>query len=161
MNDVHFNYRDRNGNELTFNNGDFFLEGIQLNHHYYPSINWTKKHDLFVNIGSHLGVKISRFNPSIDLGVSVNMVKKRTLKNFNEFNFAVGGALLRKNIINFKEVIDLGNNSFLASLEAGVEFTKFTPKKTTILLDCIISCRHATIKEKRLPTSPQRKLEQN
>lgn len=76
------------------------------------------------------------------------MVKKRTLKNFNEFNFAVGGALLRKNIINFKEVIDLGNNSFLASLEAAVEFTKFTPKKTTILLDCIISCRHATSKKR-------------
>ena len=32
-------------------------------------------------------------------------------------------------MINFKEVIDLGNNSFLASLASAAEFTKFTPKK--------------------------------
>ena len=33
MHKVHFNYRDRNENERTLNNGDFFLGRIQLNHH--------------------------------------------------------------------------------------------------------------------------------
>lgn len=129
MNQVHFKYTDRNGNVLQLHNGDFFLGGIQLNHHYYPTINWTKKHNIFVNIGSHLGINTSQFNPSLDVGVSANMIKKTTLNNLNEFNFGIGGALLRKNMIQFKEPIDLGNNPFLASLEAAIEFTKFTNRK--------------------------------
>ncbi len=129
MNQVHFKYSDRNRNVLKIQNSDFFVGGLQLNHHYYPTTNWTKKHDIFLNIGLHPGVNAARFNLLIDLGVSINMVKKTTLKNFIEFNFGWGGAVLRKNTINFKEVIDLANNPFLASLEAVIEFTKFTNRK--------------------------------
>lgn len=51
------------------------------------------------------------------------------LKNGNEFHFAIGGSLLHKNIINFNNVIDLGNNTYLGSYESEIEFTKYTKKK--------------------------------
>jgi len=129
INQVNFKYTDRNGNVLELQNGDFFLGGIELNHQYYPELLMNKKRNLFVNFGSHIGINTSKFNPSIDLGFSVNLIKKHVLKNNNEFNFAFGGSFLRKNLINFKDVIDLGNNSFLASVESEIEFTKFTEKK--------------------------------
>lgn len=129
LNQVNFKYTDRNGNVLELKNNDFFLGGIEFNHHYYPEFLINTKKDLFVNFGTHLGINTSTFNPSIDVGFSANLIKKIQLKNKNEFNVALGGSILRKNIINFKDVVELGNNLFLGSLESEIEFTKFTRKK--------------------------------
>ena len=129
LNQVNFKYTDRYGKVLELKNDDFFLGGIEFNHHYYPKFLSSKKQNLFVNFGSHLGINTSKFNQSIDVGVSANLVKKFHLKSKNEFHFALGGSLLRKNLINFNEVVDMGNNPFLGSLESEIEFTKFTRKK--------------------------------
>lgn len=129
LNQVNFKYTDRNGKVLELKNDDFFLGGIEFNHHYYPEFLINKKRNLFVNFGTHLGINTSTFNQSIDVGFSGNLIKKIQLKNKNEFNVALGGSVLRKNIINFKDVVELGNNSFLGSLESEIEFTKFTRKK--------------------------------
>ena len=129
LNQVNFKYTDRYGKVLELKNDDIFLGGIEFNHHYYPEFLSNKKQNLFVNFGSHLGINTSKFNQSIDVGVSANLIKKFHLKSKNEFHFALGGSLLRKNLINFNEVVDMGNNPFLGSLESEIEFTKFTRKK--------------------------------
>jgi hypothetical protein len=129
LNQVNFKYTDRYGNVLKLENNDFFLGGIEFNHHYYPEFLINKKKNLFVNFGTHVGINTSTFNQSIDVGFSANLIKKIQLKNKNEFNIALGASVLRKNIINFKDVVELGNNSFLGSLESEIEFTKFTQKK--------------------------------
>lgn len=128
LNQVNFEYNDRNGNNLTLNNGDFFVGGIELNHFYYPAFLTNKKRKLFFNLGSHLGVNTSKFNASIDFGLSLNTTKQIVLKSKNEFNFGFGISALRKNIININEVIDLGNNTYLGSLETSIEYTKYTKK---------------------------------
>lgn len=129
LNEVNFKYTDRYGNVLELENNDFFLGGIEFNHHYYPQLLINKKQQLYVNFGTHIGINTSKFNSSVDVGFSANLIKKIQLKNKNEFNIAAGGSLLRKNLINFKEVVDLGNNRFLGSLESEIEFTKYTKKK--------------------------------
>lgn len=129
LNQVHFEYNDRNGNNLTLNDGDFFVGGLEFNHFYYPSFLTNKAKHLYFNIGSHVGVNTSKYNESIDLGLSLNAVKKIILKNKNEFNFGAGISALRKNVINFKDVIDLGNNPYLGTFEGHVEYTKYTKKK--------------------------------
>lgn len=129
INQVHFKYTDRNGKVLELKKGDFFLGSVQFNHHYYPEFLINKKRKLFINFGSHIGFNTSKFNSSIDVGLSVNLVKKLILKNSNEFHIGIGGGILRKNLVNFADVIDLGNNKYLASLETEIEFTKFTRKK--------------------------------
>ncbi|QMU66394.1 MAG: hypothetical protein GKR88_20275 [Flavobacteriaceae bacterium] len=48
------------------------------------------------------------------------------MKNGNEFRLGLGISVLRKNLINFQEVLDLGNNLFLGSLENMIELTKYT-----------------------------------
>ena len=129
LNQVHVKYTDRNGNVLELHNHDFFISGIELNHYYYPSFLTNKNKNLFFNVGTHLGINTTKYNTSLDFGVSANAIKRVILKNNNEFNFAVGANVLRKNLINFDDVIDLGNNPYLATLEVGLEFTKYTKKK--------------------------------
>ncbi|WP_144895606.1 hypothetical protein [Lutibacter sp. Hel_I_33_5] len=128
LNQVNIKYTDRNGNVLELNEGDFFGLGIEFNHFYYPTFINKNKKDIRVNFGSHLGINTSKFNPSIDIGISANGIKKWTLKNNNEFRFALGGSILRKNLINFKTVIDLGNRPYLFTIEPQIEYTKYTRK---------------------------------
>lgn len=128
LNQVNFNYTDRNGNVLELENNDFFISGVEFNHYYYPDFSFNSTQNIYLNFGSHLGINTSKFNPSIDIGVSANGIKKVTLKSKNEFNIGVGLSVLRKNIVNFKDPIDLGNNHFLGTLESHIEYTKYTQK---------------------------------
>jgi len=128
INQVNFKYTDRNGKVLELHQNDFILGGIELNHHYYPKL--FKNKSLFVNFGSHLGINTSKFNTSVDVGISSNIIKNYVLKNKNEFNVAFGISILRKNAINFgSNQIDLGNNHFLGNFESEIEYTKYTPKR--------------------------------
>lgn len=129
LNQVNFNYNDRNGNNLSLEQNDFFLSGIEFSHYYYPESSKASARNIFFNIGSHLGINTSKYNPSADIGISVNGLKNYTFKSKNQFNIGVGFSFLRKNIVDFKEdVVDLGTNKFLATLETDLEFTKFTEK---------------------------------
>ncbi|WP_296378795.1 hypothetical protein [Winogradskyella sp.] len=128
LNQVNFSYTDRNGNTLQLDNNDFIIGGLEINHHYYPTFEFNKTKNLHFNFGSHLGINTSKFNPSLDIGISANALKQFKFANKNELDIATGASLLRKNLIDFDEVIDLGNNKFLATLEADVEFTKYTQK---------------------------------
>lgn len=130
LNQVNFKYQDRNGNILELNNKDFFLGGIELKHYYYPTLSINKTNNIFISFGSLLGINTYKFNASLDFGVSVNAIKRVELKNNFELNAGVGMNLLRKNLIDLKaDVIDLGNNPYLGTLEANIEITKFTKQK--------------------------------
>jgi hypothetical protein len=128
LNQVNFKYLDRNGNTLELNNNDFFIGGLEFTHYYYPKLSTNNKKQIFLNFGTHLGLNTSTYNSSIDIGISANAIKKLPLKNNYELNFATGLNLLRKNLINFKEVMDLGNNPYLGTFEAQAEITKYTKK---------------------------------
>lgn len=129
LNQVNFEYLDRNGRTLSLNANDFFVGGIEINHFYYPDFLKIKKRQIYFNLGHHIGVNTSRFNTSLDYGISINGIKRVVLKNKNEFNIGIGSSLLRKNFVNFKsDNIDLGNNALLATIESHIEFTKYTKK---------------------------------
>lgn len=128
LNQVHFKYIDRNGNILELDKNDFFIGGIEFNHFYYPTLSINKTNNVFINFGSHLGVNTSKFNPSIDLGLSTNIIKLYKINTNKELNITLGLNLLRKNVIDFDTPIDLGNNPFLGTLEGNIEYTKYTKK---------------------------------
>lgn len=128
LNQVNFLYNDRYGNTLELNNNDFFIGGLEFNYFYYPKLPINESRHIFINLGSHLGINTSKYNASLDFGASVNVIKKYNLKNSSELNFGSGFNILRKNIITFNNDIDLGNNSFLGTLEGNIEFAKYTKK---------------------------------
>ena len=104
---------------------------------------------MYFNIGNHLGINTSRFNTSIDYGISMSVVKHIQLKSKNTFNIGIGSSALCKNVIDFKDVIDLGNNKFLATIEADIEFTKYTRKHNfhAFSVNYHIQSRYNTLKE--------------
>lgn len=127
LSQVNVRYQDRNGRKLELKDGQFILAGFEVHHFYYPNFSNLKKKHIYINFGSHLGVNTSKYNPSIDFGVSGNILKKYTLNSGSEIRTALGTSVLRKNVLNFKEdLISLGNNPFLGSLEAMIEFTRYT-----------------------------------
>ncbi|WP_370480019.1 hypothetical protein [Tamlana flava] len=128
LNQVNFRYLDRNGNTLELRQNNFFMGGIELSHYYYPKLAINDSQGIFINFGSHLGLNTSRFNSSMDFGLSANAIKRIDLKNNYELNLALGANVLRKNIIDFKEVMDLGNNPYLGTFETNLEITKYTKK---------------------------------
>ncbi len=129
LNQVNFRYLDRNGRTLELNANDFFLGGLEINHFYYPSFLRSDEKNIYLNIGNHIGLNTSKFNSALDYGISLNGLKRIILKNKNEFNFGFGASVLHKNFINFKnDNIDLGNNPYLGTFEAHIEFTEYTKK---------------------------------
>lgn len=129
LNKADYKYTDRNGEVLELNSGDFFIGGIELNYFYYPEFLINKKRNFFVNFGSHVGFNTSKHNRSMDVGLSGNAIKTLALKNDDQINFALGLSVLRKNLVDFDTVVELGNNKFLGSLEAEVEYTLYTKNK--------------------------------
>ena len=128
LNQVNFSYTDRNGNTVNLDRNDFFISGIEFSHYYYPTFKFNKTRNIFLNFGSHLGVNTSKYNPSLDVGLSANILKKYIFKDKNELYLSFGANVLRKNLVDFDTVIDFGNNDYLATLEGNIEFTKYTRK---------------------------------
>ncbi len=128
LNQVNVRYTNRNGQVMELNDGDFLIGGIEFNHFYYPQFASLHKKNIYLNFGSHLGINTTRTNPSIDLGFSGNIVKEWKTKNNSELRAAFGGAVLRRNLINLGDVVQLGNNNFLESFEGMFEYTNYTRK---------------------------------
>ncbi|WP_248723984.1 hypothetical protein [Seonamhaeicola sp. ML3] len=130
LNQVNFEYLDRNGNTLKLNHNDVFVGGVELSHYYYPKLRINTSKHIYINFGSHLGINLSKFNPSVDIGLSANVVKHKPLKNDYEINFGLGLNLLRKNILKLNnDAIDLGNNPYLGTIEGNFEISKFTKRR--------------------------------
>jgi len=123
-------YEDRNGNILELNNNDFFVGGIETNYHYYPEALSSKT--FHVNFGAHLGTNLSKYNTSIDLGVSANAVKQIHLNYKSYFQFGMGIGALRKSAIALKDKnIDFGTNDFIGHIENALEYSYISKGGTT------------------------------
>ncbi len=114
-------YEDRNGNLLDMNGGDIAFGGVETHYYYYPEFLNNKK--IYLNFGAHLGTNLSKYNSSLDLGLSFAAIKKMDFntRNFAFLGFGING--FRKRILNLKStIIDFGTNDFIGSLETNMEY---------------------------------------
>ena len=127
LNRMNVTYQDRNGKTLNLKKNRIIFSGIELNHFYYPQLFASEK-NIAVNFGTHLGINTTKYNPSLDIGISANLIKKWALQNKNEFRFGIGFSGMRKRAIKYGNPIDFGNNLLMGSGETNLEFTKYTQK---------------------------------
>lgn len=127
LNKLNVSYMDRNGKTLNLKKNQIIFSGVELNHFYYPQL-FDPQKNIAVNFGSHIGINTTKYNPSIDLGVSANAVKKWELKNKNELRWGIGFSGMRKRAIEYGSPVDFGNNLWMGSGETNLEFTKYTQK---------------------------------
>jgi hypothetical protein len=129
LNQALIKYTDRNGNTLNIDNGDFLAGGLEASYYYYPESLINQKRNLHFNFGAHLGTNLSKYNSSIDLGLSANAIKTFTFNTKNNFQIGLNLGILRKNAFDLKyNNIDFGTNDFIANLESALEYN-FVSKK--------------------------------
>lgn len=132
LNKAHIKYIDRNGNTLELDNGDFFIGGLETSYYYYPEGLINKRKSLHFNFGLHLGTNLSKYNSSLDIGLSSNAVKTFHFDSNKNFQIGFNLGVIRKNAIDFKDDnIDFGTNSFLGNLESVLEYNYVSKKGTT------------------------------
>lgn len=124
-----FLYKDRNGRELNLGNGDFLTAGIETHYYYYPEFLNDKK--IYLNFGAHLGTNLSKYNMSMDVGMSAAGVKQIDFNDRNFILIGLGTNILRKNAIDLQsDNLDFGTNNFIGSLETNIEYTFLSKGKT-------------------------------
>jgi len=125
-------YTDRNNNTLEINNGDFFIGGFETSYYYYPQLSINSFKNFYINFGAHLGINLSKYNASLDFGISTNILKTYALNDLKYFQFGLSIGVLRKNGIEFKtNNIDFGTNKYLGYLENIIEYNFISKRKTT------------------------------
>ncbi len=123
LNKALIQYSDRNGNTLKINNGDFLIGGLEMSYYYYPESLINKSKNLHFNFGIHMGTNLSKYNSSIDLGVSGNAIKSFLLNDNRSFQIGLSLGCIRKNAINLKsDNMDFGTNDLIAHLESALEY---------------------------------------
>ncbi len=129
LNQAYIKYTDRNGNTMEIENGDFFIGGLETSYYYYPETLINKKENLHFNFGAHLGTNLSKYNSSIDIGLSSNAIKTFAFNNNKSFQIGLSLGAIRKNAIELKDDnIDFGTNNFIGYLENALEYSYVSKK---------------------------------
>jgi hypothetical protein len=124
LNQAKIAYRDENNRLITMNNGDFRVPGIEINYFYYPQLEMNKKHKIYFNFGTHLGINISKYNPVADIGISSSAIKKILVKNKNILTIGLSAGALRQRFIKYGERVNLSNQTFLYSFEGLLDYKR-------------------------------------
>ena len=124
LNQAGITYKDINNNTLELNKGDLIFGGIETSYFYYPDKLINKNKTFYVNFGAHLGTNLSKYNASIDLGITTNAIKQYTITDRSMLNLGVGFGILRKSLIDLKDDnLEFGNNDFIGNLESIIEYS--------------------------------------
>jgi hypothetical protein len=124
LNQAKISYRDENNNFITMDNGDFRIPGIEVNYFYYPILGINKKHKIYLNFGTHLGVNITRYNPVADIGISSSAIKKIVVKDKNILSLGLSAGGLRQRFIQFGDRVNISNQTFLYSFEGLLDYKR-------------------------------------
>lgn len=142
LNRAQINYTDRNGQTMTIERNDLVFGGFETSYYYYPT-NWSTT-SFKANIGSHLGINLSKYNTSLDIGTTFNGIYNYKVNEKSSVNIGFGLGVLRKSLVNFKSNnLQFGTNKFLGNLESVIAYKFISNKRTahTIGLDYYFQTR--------------------
>ncbi len=129
LNQNRIDYTDRQGRRMLIED-DFIFGGLKFNfQHYFTNF---KPLDIHFNSGLHLGLNASKFNQSIDLGVSANAFRSFFLDDRHYFQFGLGLGYLHLNTLSLsKENIGFGTRNYFLNLESAVTYNYVNKKQKT------------------------------
>ena len=124
MNKAGISYIDEDNKVLKVNEGDFKISGIQVNYFYYPKLEINKKHNVYFNFGTHLGINTTRYNPVADIGISSSALKKIVFQNKNILTLGLSFGTLRQRFAQFGNRVNFNSKTLLYSIEGLVNYRK-------------------------------------
>jgi len=117
-------YIDENGESIELQAGNFLVPGIEFHYYFYPDINLTYIKEFYMNFGTHTGANISRYNRSVDLGLSASALKKISLHDHQDLIFGFSLGFLKQGMLKYGNRVHIINNHFLYSFEGEITFRK-------------------------------------
>ena len=123
-------YTDVNGKSIELEQGDFLIPGIEANYYYYPP--WFINNNIFMKAGAHLGVNLSKYNRSIDGGLSLTSIKIFSFSEKKSMHFGVGVGVLKQHLIKSGTNIKISDREYICNAEAQVEYYKLLKKNSYI-----------------------------
>ncbi len=122
-NEARLRYKDRNDKTMDIRKGDFIFSGIEASYYYYPEFKKLNKKNYYLNFGSHLGINTSKYNKSVDIGLSANVIKSVEINSLKKINAGLSlGGVYRKLFKFNSEPIDLGTNNNIGYIESIIEY---------------------------------------
>ncbi len=115
-------YIDENGKSIELKNGDYMVPGVEAHYYYYPEFNCIR--NLYFNVGAHLGANISRYNPSLDFGLSTSALKIFTVSAKTDLCLGIGVNALRQHLIETGEIVSFSNQKYIFGAEGQFEYIK-------------------------------------
>lgn len=127
LNEAQIRYKDRNNRVMNINKGDFILSGFELSYYRYPK-ELLKGFDF--NYGAHIGINTTKYNASLDLGASLNIMKGFQLKNKRSFDIGLSIGSTKNNLVDFQDDnMDFSNNTFIGYLETIIQYSFLSKSK--------------------------------
>ena len=124
-------YQDRNGNTMTLENNDLIIGGLETSYYFYPESLINNNRSLHFNFGTNIGLNLSQYNFSVDIGMSANAIKEYLINDRSKFQIGLNLGVLRKNMVDLNNNnVDFGNNNFLGNLESAIEYSYVSNKGT-------------------------------
>ena len=124
-------YKDRNDKTLDIDHGDLILSGFEFSYYYYFKDIRPAQRYLTFNLGLHSGWNTSKYNQSIDLGLTVNALKSYELKPERFIHIGIGLGASRNSLIALKSSnMDFATNDFIGFLESGIAYSFKSSKNT-------------------------------
>lgn len=115
-------YEDEKGNSIKENANDFVFAGLELHYTYFFRPELFKWQELYLNLGAHLGINTSRYNPSVDMGFSAEAIKQFKLKNNKKIQIAGGTNLTSPHFVKWGERVNINNTKFNFAFDSRVSY---------------------------------------
>jgi hypothetical protein len=115
-------YTDEKGNGIEKNANDFVFAGLELHYTYFFRPELFKWQELYLNLGAHLGINTSRYNPAADMGFSAEAIKQFKLKNNKKIQIAGGTNLAGPHFVKWGESVNINNTKFNFAFDSRVSY---------------------------------------
>lgn len=122
LDQAYMSYVDENGKSLEVIKGQLSWSGFDLAYTHYPGFKGLQKHQIYTNFGMQLGVNVSQFNPSLDLGFNASLVKNIAFNNSQQLRLGVGLSSFHQHLVRFGDGVQLRNKHSLLSSELLVNY---------------------------------------
>lgn len=129
LNEAQIRYKDRNNRVMNINKGDFVFSGFEFSYYRYPK---DLIQGIDFNYGTHIGINTTKYNSSLDLGISANFMKGFRLKHQRSFDIGLSLGSTKNNLIDFQDDnMDFSNNTFIGYLETIIQYSFLSKSKKT------------------------------
>lgn len=124
-------YIDEKGKRIQKQRNDFVIPGFEMHYRYFiPSI-FLSSHHFYINLGAHLGINTSAYNPSSDFGVSSVFIKQIKLNQNRVLQLAAGNSLTIPHFVKWGQTVNITDSKLIFTIDWQLSYQvlKTTQKK--------------------------------